>query len=164
MKNKFNLSLTVKYQINTYLDYRKQLISTTITPLLKEYHAIKKCKAYCKLKSLLTMFWFFIYKVLDNFYIVVKECTNSMLFLSYSELNSDSQQLVTFQKQTTAYINLKQNSFFVLTYPINVKYGKMKDRSHNNLKKTSVFENSACKIMFNSTISGDKYVLAITEW
>ena len=138
-QNKCSLSLTVKYQISTYLDYRHQLISTTV--------AIKQCKAYCKLKFLLTISRFAFYKLKDKFSIVVKERKNSIFIYFIRESNSDSQQFLIIQKQTSAIINLKQNSFFVLTYPINVKYGKMKDRRHNYLLKRSAFDNTACKIM-----------------
>ena len=127
-----------KYLITTYLDYRHQLISTTVAPLLKEYQAIKQCKAYCKLKFLLTNFRFLFYKIKDKLTIVVNECKNSIVTLLIRDFNSDSQQFLIIQKQTSAFISLKQNSCFVSTYPINVKYGKIKDRRHNYLLIRSI--------------------------
>ena len=89
------------------VDYRHKLITTTVAPLLKEYQAIKKCKVYCKLKFLLTRSQFSFCKLIDNPSIVVKECKNSIFTKLIRKSNSDSQQFLIIQKQTSALIKLK---------------------------------------------------------
>ena len=66
---------------NLYISLAASMSKTgkfQLTPLVEEYQAIEKRKAYCKLEFLLTGFRNYILKFMDEFCIVINKCKNSI--------------------------------------------------------------------------------------